>query len=135
MKIQKSGLIFLVILLVFSLFAVGCGNRMVSEEKANDYIDATAYRDGGTRRVLTGRVTKIGAYSLHLIADEGFGTLSGREIRVALSEQVPFSDAEGGDMDRSALKEGDRVQITYDGSVLASDPPRVSKCYGVRALN
>ncbi len=127
-------IVLCIFLLLVCLFVTSCGQRLKSEEEANDYIDATAYQDKGQRLTFTGGVTNVGEYSLTLLPDEG-SPLSGKtEVRVAVSGSTPVFDENGNRIALSDLAPGDRVKITYSGAVLASDPMRISQCNEVRKL-
>lgn len=119
---------------ILCLLSACSSNRLVSDAEANDYREATAYHDGGRRDRFTGTIVEVGEYSLLVAANEESGAVSGRSVRIAVSGSVKILDASGAPIELSALKAGDPVRITYDGSLLLSDPPRISKCYEIRLL-
>lgn len=129
-------LVFTLMLLLTALFCLSCGSKLLSEQEANDYIDATEYVDSGVRMTFKATVSDIGKYSLTVIPDgESNEAGSSDLIVVSVSASDPVVDESGNAIALSDLTVGDRVVICYDGRILESYPARISQCYEVKKID
>ncbi|MGM9680530.1 MAG: hypothetical protein ACI3XR_03395 [Eubacteriales bacterium] len=129
-------LVFALMLLLTALFCLSCGSKLLSEQEANDYIDATEYVDSGVRTTFRATVSDIGKYSLTVIPDEESSEARSSDlIVVSVSASDPVIDGSGNAIALSDLAVGDRVVICYNGMILESYPARISQCYEVKKID
>ncbi|MGM9636506.1 MAG: hypothetical protein ACI3YK_00810 [Eubacteriales bacterium] len=126
-------LFFILMLLLLCPVFLSCGPKLLSEQEANDYVDATEYVDSGVRTTFEATVSEIGKYTLTVIPDEDSNEANSSDlIAVSVSGSDPVVDESGNAISLSDLQAGDRVIICYDGKLLESYPARISQCYEVK---
>ena len=129
---KYSVFLFVTAVLFTQLALSGCGRSVTENDgKINDYINATEYHDNGKRVDFCARVNNIGKYTVN-VTSEGDNS---RELIIYISSATELIGKNGEKLNVSALENGMRVIVTYDGTVVESDPPRIMRCYTVREID
>lgn len=125
---KKAMLLFAILV---SLVLSGCGEKLLDDKTANDYIDATKYFDSGRRAKLICFVNNVGKYSIDV--EECEDTHSAYSISVSTATEI--FDANGGELSLEDLAVGTKIEIIYDGNILETYPLRISKCYKIQIVD